>query len=297
MRSQPIGQRAAEQRQHDGTQALQRQQKACSDDCRCHWHEFGEQHRNGRPQHAVSAKRDHEEQGVQRRQRPAPGCFCIACGGTQRRQEKCERDRDQADQSVHHEHPVRADGDTERADRNQRSKGADTANRPRNADPRARAPSVPIGIGGHGQVDDAPCRAPQHPRDKEQHETAQDAVGECRDGARGTRCRGQYIRAVSARERSNPSVAENANDAIDRQQHADHQRIAAERLRIQRQHDVDDGIAEPDNAEACRGDNRASIALRLSRLFCHRTRNDVYFLSAASPPTTAEPVPLQPSAP
>src|SRR5581483_4909100 len=158
-----------------------------------------------------------------------------------------------------------------RADRNQRRKGADTADRAGDADPNARARSVSISISGHGQVDDAPCRPPQHPRDKEQHEAAQQAVGEGRDRARGTRRRGQHIRAIAARERSDPSIAENANDAIDRQQHADHQRIAAERRRIERKHDVNDRIAEPDDAEARSRDNRASIALL--RWFCHHTDN------------------------
>jgi hypothetical protein len=61
---QPVGERSAEEREHDSHQALQRQEQPCADDCGCRRHELGEQHRDGRPQHAVGAKRHDKEQYV-----------------------------------------------------------------------------------------------------------------------------------------------------------------------------------------------------------------------------------------
>jgi len=55
-------------------------------------------------------------------------------------------------------------------DRDQGGEGAALLDGTGDPDPRAGAVSVTIGIGGHRQVDDAPCGAPDHAGHEQHHE-------------------------------------------------------------------------------------------------------------------------------
>ena len=73
------------------------------------------------------------------------------------------------------------------------------------------------------------------------------------------------------------AVAENADDTVDREQHADEQCVEAECGSIERQHDIDHAVAEPGDAQAGAGDDGVAITLlgrygrfRLVVLFLYR---------------------------
>ena len=129
------------------------------------------------------------------------------------------------------------------------------------ADARSGALAVAIRIGRIGEIDHAVGGAPGKPRQKQQRESGHEPVGECRERARGAGRRRQRIGAEAARERRNPTIADDADDAVDREQDRDRCDLDAERRRIERQHHIDERVAEPHQAETRRCDHGVAITL------------------------------------
>ena len=102
-------------------------------------------------------------------------------------------------------------------------------------------------------------------------EPAEQAVGERRDRAGRAGGGGQRVGAEPARERRDPAVADDADDAIDRQQDRDRGDLNAERRRIERQHDVDQRVAEPDQAKAGRRDHGVANSPAQPQTTSHET--------------------------
>ena len=108
----------------------------------------------------------------------------------------------------------------------------------------------------------------------EDDEARRKAVADRRQRRSDAGGRRQHVRAEPARQRRDPAIADDAHDAIAREQDADEKRVEPEGRRIQRQHDVDHAVAEPGDAQAGAGDDGVAIAL----LGCGRFRLVVLFL-------------------
>jgi hypothetical protein len=144
----------------------------------------------------------------------------------------------------------------------ERQHGPERADRAVEPDAHAGALSVAIGVGRVSQVDHAVGAAPHQPRDEQQHEPGREPVGERGEGARRACRGGQRVGADPARERRDPAITDDADHPVDRKQDRDRRDLNAERSRVERQHHIDQRIAQPDEAKARRRDHGLGIAFR-----------------------------------